>query len=134
MSWVWFMSALGAGTTQYKMAAGSGSYVLNPSGVGATLKADTGAYALSGKVAGLNHERALAAAPGSYSLNGQNIADFVKFIRLDARRGEYRLVGRSALLIFERLPQQDPKPYVENAWVQPQDEGDLKADVIVEQG
>lgn len=134
MSWVWYMGALGSGTQQYAMAADRGSYALVGNDAGSHLVADIGSYALTGNAAGLDYGRVVSASVGSYSVTGYAIGVFVKGVRMSVERGDYKLSGVNALLEHTTIPIKDPVAYVEDAWVQPENEGNLDAELEWEDG
>ena len=129
MSWVWFQDALGKGITNFSVVADTGSFVLTGNDVGASIPATTVDYALTGLAAGLDYNRAILASTVDYVLTGNAIGQFIRTHLLAAARGEYKLEGQKALLIATKIPIQNPAKYVENAWVQPENEGNLDAEV-----
>ena len=133
MSWTWFQDDLGRGTTNFTLVAGRGAYTLTGNATGATLLAENGAFVLNGFGQPLFGHK-LIAGHGSYSLSGGAIGAFQRGFRMEARRGEYKLSAPHVLLIKTSVPIKDPAPFVEQAWEQPENEGNLNADVIVEAG
>ena len=128
-NWVWFQDALGKGITQFTLTATSGAYALTGFGVGASIAGTVTSYTLTGEAAGLDYGRVVVAGVTDYALTGNAIGSFIREHRLNAARGEYKIAPENALLIRTKIPVTDPAPYVERAWVQPENEGNLGADL-----
>lgn len=123
-NWVWFQDALLNGITSYTAVADAGVFTLTGYDVGATLIATPASYAMTGNAAGLDKGFAVAGEAGDFALTGNDIGEFQKGFRLFATKGEYHMTGnRHTFLIRTRVPITDPEPYVETAWVQPENEG-----------
>lgn len=134
-NWVWFQDALPEnGTQHFSLAAGRGAYALSGGATGTTLIASDGAFVLTGNNAGLFYGHDIGAVVTPYVLTGYAIGPFVRGFRIDALRGEYRLSGPTVLLKKTSVPIQNPTPYVEGAWVQPENEGNLDSEIEWEQG
>ena len=67
-------------------------------GGGASIEAETGAYALTGQDAGLLHGSKLTANQGGYTLTGQ-AAGLSRDVRLTAEQGGYALTGQAGGLL-----------------------------------
>ena len=133
MTWTWFQDALGRGTTNFTLVAARGAYTLTGGLSGTTLLAEGGSFALNGYGSPLfGHD--LIAGHGSYALSGGGIGPFVRGFRVTALRGEYKLSAPHVLLIKTTVPITDPAPYIEQAWDQPENEGNLDAEVEWEAG
>lgn len=132
-NFVWFNDALAGGTGIFTLTADKGAYALTGHNVGPTLFPEAGAYVLSGN-ATLYHGFGAAFSGGAYALTGGAIGPFVRTHLLVALRGEYKLTAPRVVMPRTKVPVQDPTKYVEGAWVQPENENNLDADVEWESG
>lgn len=133
-NWVWQQDAAVSPAVAYTLTALKGAYTLTGSSVSKALQALTGAFALSGNDNELSYGRSMQGLKGTFTLTGNAISAFQKGANVFGQRGEYVLLGQEVTFSRQRAPVVDPAAYVETAWVQPENEGNLDAGVIVEQG